>query len=104
MEGEENAADASAKQEKNDHQAGSRNSSKYNLRQLNSVKYFLTTMPSQVTTSDEPKSSEASYWVDAIFEEFNTIKGNSTYVDDYDIPSNEEVIPTGITLRLKRDQ
>lgn len=75
------------------------------------VKYWPEiALPYAVTVCDEPtvkeafKSKEASYWVGAIIEEYDTLEeAFRTCVDDYDIPSNAEEILTRILLRLNRD-
>ena len=74
------------------------------------VQYSAAALPSTITTDDEPKlrvalkSPERKRWLKAIREEFKTLVALGTWVKVDDVPPGAKVIPTGIILKLKRDQ
>ena len=75
----------------------------YNLRSRANA-----AIPTSISTDDEPTlkealaSSESEHWKAAIQEEFDTVMQSDTYVhsDTY----TGKALPSGIVLRLKRDQ
>lgn len=67
-----------------------------------------TALPKVISTGDEPSlkdalaSPEASFWKQAINEEFETIQSAGTYKETESTPTR--ALPSGIILRLKRDE
>ena len=65
-------------------------------------------LPHDITTCDEPtlavamKSPEANEWQNAIVEEFKTLEKAGTWIKQK--TSTKNVLPTGMVLRLKRDE
>lgn len=67
-------------------------------------------LPKTVTTSDEPKLSEAlksaerKYWLEAVREEFKTLEKNGTWEVHDNPPKGVKALPSGIILKIKRDE
>lgn len=86
--------------------------SRYSLRDnpRPPVRYTNMALPKVVTTGDEPKlsvalrSTERDYWLEAIREEFDTLEENGTWEVVENVPRNAKVLPSGIILRIKRDE
>lgn len=84
----------------------------YGLRPRNRSNFICMAKEVIVSETDEPKlavalrSSDRDKWIQAIQEEFKTIKDNGTWtdVDKHDKLLNTlEVLPSGMVLRIKRD-
>ena len=50
------------------------------------------------------KSPEWKHWLVAIREEFRTLVDLGTWEKVYFVPAGANAIPTGVILKLKRDQ
>ena len=67
-------------------------------------------MPLELTTGDEPKlsaalkSSERTAWIKAVKEEFSTLRAAATWNEDCAPPPGAKILPSGIILKLKRDE
>lgn len=89
---------------------GAEGSGCVNLRERVPINYSCQALPTNITTSDEPSvreeldSPERQFWVDAVKEEFKVLMDSGTYERDYQVPNDAEVIPSGIILRLQRDE
>lgn len=83
---------------------------RYELRKTNPVDYAYHLLPNGLSTSDEPTlkeaftSPECNIWRDAIQEEFSTLHEAKTWKEENTVPSDAEIIPSGIILRLKRNE
>lgn len=80
------------------------------LRNIPRVHYTAVSLPSAITTDDEPKisvalqSSKREHWLQAIIEEFKTLLALGTWVIVDCVPSVIKIIPSEIIFKLKRDE
>lgn len=96
-------------EEDNNHDDGSASSRGYNLRPRRVVNYSFRAVPVNIL-DDTPllkqalKSDDKVKWRTAINEEFETLFGANTFTIVKGPKPGEKVLPTGIVLKLKRDQ
>ena len=80
------------------------------LRQIGRVNYTYKALPAALSTADEPKlsvalrSCEHDHWKQAIQEEFDNLINSDTWEPDKSPPPTTRILPSGVILRLKRDE
>lgn len=96
----------------NNHNECSQNGggSVHNLRHLAKENYFMTALPSTITTDDGSRIRLAfsflkrTHQIHAINETLDTLIENKTWVGDRPLPVKVKALPSMIILKLKRDE